>query len=191
MRTSAAGNRGFTLLELLVTLAVLALVSALAAPAVASRLLDPQPAKSARLVKGLLEEARGAAANAGEPVAVLWLPESRRFALARAGGPEARGADGGGAGARGVAAARASAIGRSGNGAVRARLLEIPPEVEVSARGLARAPGGSWGEGWAEGALFFPGGGSTGGSLTLRAGGSAVSLHLDPLGGNVRYGGPP
>jgi len=76
------GSRsGFTLLEILVTVAIIAIVSALAAPAIAGRLLESPLDRTTRLLKGMLEEARATAATRGEPVTVLWRPESRRFSL--------------------------------------------------------------------------------------------------------------
>jgi general secretion pathway protein H len=81
MPTSRAGSDGFTLLELLVALAIMGLVAALAGPAIAGRLLDPPAARSARLVKGLLEQARAAAPSRGAPTAVTWIPEGRSFLL--------------------------------------------------------------------------------------------------------------
>jgi type II secretion system protein H len=76
-----AGTGGFTLLEILVTVAIIAIVSALAAPAIAGRLLESPLEHTARVLKGMLEEARADAAVRATPVAVLWSPQSRRFAL--------------------------------------------------------------------------------------------------------------
>lgn len=162
-----ASGRGFTLLELIVVLSIMAIVSALAAPALASRFLDPPGSRSARLVKGLFEQARVSAAPAGQPVAVVWLPVSRRFVLTRAagGGPPTA-----------SPARERETLG-----------VEIPGEVEVVTRGFAAVEGGRWEGERPEGILFFPLGGSTGGSVLLRGPGASRSVVVDPLTGDATY----
>ncbi len=166
MPTSRAGNRaahaghdrrhrtasGFTLLEILVTLTIMAVVSALAAPAIAGRLLDSPIDRSARLLKGMLQEAHAQAAVRGEAVSVLWSPEARRFGLQ---GPE------------------------------RERALAIPSGVEVSAQGLVRAGAEEGSADTRSGIVFYPLGGSTGGSIGLRAGTRTARLSVDALTGSV------
>lgn len=180
MRTSRAGSRasapGFTLVELLVVLAIVGIVSALAAPAVASRFLERPPAKTARSVRGLFDEARRLAAETGAPVAAVWVPETRRFALEL---PE---------GATGLA---------------RPLAVEIPREVEAEVSGLVSvgeelaASFSHVASGDAEvhvarldGILFFPIGGSTGGRVVLHDGESTVALWIDPLTGYTAYAPP-
>jgi general secretion pathway protein H len=162
MRISRAGSdarrvapAGFTLLEILVTLAIIAIVSALVAPAIAGRLLEPPPQRSARLLKGMLEEARARAATRGVAVPVLWSPETRRFTL--------------------------------GGGAAE-RALEIPADVEVTTQDLVNAGSDAAGIETLQGVVFFPLGGSTGGSVVLRSGSSVISLRLQRLSGNVELG---
>jgi general secretion pathway protein H len=75
------GTAGFTLLEILVTLTIMAVVTALAAPAIAGRLLESPFDRSARLLKGMLQQAHAQAAVTGQTVSVLWSPETRRFVL--------------------------------------------------------------------------------------------------------------
>jgi general secretion pathway protein H len=142
---------GFTLLEILITIAILGLVSALAAPAIASRLLETPLDHSARLLAGMLQEARARAAVRAEPVAVLWSPEGRRFTL--------RGAKG-------------------------EHVLALPPAMRVEARGLVTGlPGMPAGR---QGIVFFPLGGSTGGSITLRSSAGSATLRADPIAGTVQ-----
>jgi type II secretion system protein H len=161
MATSRVGNRllarrhaaaGFTLVEILVTLTIIAVVSALAAPAIASRLLESPLSRTTRLLKGMLEEARAQAAVHGEAVAVLWSPQARRFAL---------------------------------RGLRREYFLAVPPGVEVSADSLVLAAGEPGSPDARPGVVFFPLGGSTGGSIRFRAGSKTTSLSADPLTGSV------
>jgi Tfp pilus assembly protein FimT len=135
-----------------VTVAIIGVVSALAAPAIASRLLESPLSRTTRTLKGMLEEARAQAAVRGEDVAVLWSPEARRFAL---------------------------------RGPRRQHVLAVPPGVEVSANDLVIAAGEPGSPGAQPGMVFFPLGGSTGGSIGLRAGAEAAFLSADPLTGSV------
>jgi prepilin-type N-terminal cleavage/methylation domain-containing protein len=182
---AAALHRGFTLLELLVTLVVIGLVSALAAPAIASRLLDPPAARSARLLRSLVDQAHGRAAAIGRPVAVVWLPGSRRFTLADAGAGAPRGGPAPSSGARGQPLPMRTA----GLGAERA--LDIPAELPVDVRDFAAVRGGPWRDPAARATVLFPLGGSTGGSVRIGAGPDAVWLRIDPLTGNADYARTP
>jgi type II secretion system protein H len=143
---------GFTLLEILVTLAIVAVVTALAAPAISSRLLETPFDRSARLLKGMLEQAHAQAAVTGQTVSVVWAPEARRFTLR-----EPR----------------------------RERGFTIPAGVDVTARGLTRASVEVGVPDRRAGIAFYPLGGSTGGSIGLRAGANAAQLAVDPLTGYV------
>jgi general secretion pathway protein H len=147
-----SGSGGFTLLEILVTLAIMAVVSALAAPAIAGRLLETPIDRSAHLLKGMLQEAHAQAAVRGETVTLLWSPEARRFVLQE---PQ------------------------------RERGLTVPSGVEVSVQGLMRASGEEGSLDTRAGIVFYPLGGSTGGSIGLRAGARTARLSVDPLTGSV------
>ena len=186
MRTSTAGSevrRGFTLVELVVVLAVVSLVAAFAVPALAGRFTRRPLPDTARAFAGLVTEARVRAASAGRPVAVVWLPRSRRFTVV-----EVATGDGGAIEerrARGTGSGRSPAAG--GRPAERRRpVAEVPPEVEVVAGGLAPVRGiGAGGED-ARGAVLFPGGGSTGGAVVLRSAAGSIRVAVDPLTGYAR-----
>ena len=130
----------------------MAIVTALAAPAISSRLLETPFDRSARLLKGMLERAHAQAAVTGRTVSVLWAPEARRFTLQE---PD------------------------------RQRGLTIPPGVDVTGRGLTRASVEVGVPDPRLGIAFYPLGGSTGGSIALRAGTAAALLSVDPLIGSV------
>jgi type II secretion system protein H len=165
MRTSAAGSSrgpgGFTLVELIVVLAVVSLVAAFAVPALAGRFTRRPVPDAARAFTGLVTEARVRAASTGRPAAVVWLPRSRRLTLVEIAAGQGDG------GRRSVAA--------------------VPDGVDVTADGLAPVRGiGAGGED-ARGAVLFPGGGSTGGAVVFRsAEGSAIRVSVDPLTGYAR-----
>ncbi|MFN2433040.1 MAG: prepilin-type N-terminal cleavage/methylation domain-containing protein, partial [Gemmatimonadota bacterium] len=173
---------GFTLLELVVTLALVALVTALAAPAIASRLLETPAARTARLVRGMAGEGRASAAATGRAMVLVWSVRERAFTLAPV-GDEA---------ARGVAAMEA----RPGTGASggprppRSRTLAVPDEVRVEASGMAPVQGGRWIGGDAAGLLFLPLGGSTGGSVTLTSGSERILVRVDPVTGYASFAEP-
>jgi general secretion pathway protein H len=154
VRTAALG---FTLLELLVTLAIIGIISSLAVPAIASRLNENRTSESARLLKGFMEAARTAATTRGEPLAVVWNAELHGFELRR---PE------------------------PDRSAHSPPALAIPRDLEVA---FGRDPAAPEGGRPTVGFLFYPLGGSTGGAVTIGETGAEISLTVDALTGAIRY----
>ena len=166
MRISAAGSSrlgsgGFTLFEIIVVLAIVALVTALSAPALASRMLERPEERTARRLRGLVSEGRQTAASTSRPVALVWAPDVRRFTLVDA---------------------------ESGR-TLPQPALDVPSSVQVEASGLAPVDGQGW-DPQARGLLLLPLGGSTGGEVVVGAGDRAVVVRVERLSGIARYASP-
>jgi prepilin-type N-terminal cleavage/methylation domain-containing protein len=67
---------GFTLFEALVVLAILGLTASAVAPALTSRSVEEEPARSAGAIVKLLRDSRRVALDHGDPVAVTIFPEN-------------------------------------------------------------------------------------------------------------------
>ncbi len=72
-------DRGFTLMELMIALAVVAIVSVAVAPAMARWAEQDEMDLATRDLRALLRDARMAAVEQGRPVSVILEPESGRY----------------------------------------------------------------------------------------------------------------
>lgn len=147
---------GFTLVEVLLVLALLALVASLLVPAAAALVRDPGTDNPDDLVAIVLQQARREAVISGAPVTLRFEARERRFAWWRAGASEP-------AAARAVPRIAAAAF--------------LPAE-----RTGSRLIGGRLVENDAGDALeFFPDGTCRGARLRLQAeGGTARIVAIDP-----------
>ena len=87
----APARRGFTLVEVLLVLALMALVVALLVPVAGSVLRDPAADNPDDLIAAVLQEARRTAVLSGQPVTLRFDRPSRRFVWAGAGAEAAGG----------------------------------------------------------------------------------------------------
>ncbi|HYC69606.1 MAG TPA: GspH/FimT family pseudopilin [Opitutaceae bacterium] len=78
---------GFTLVEVLLVLALMALVAAVLLPAAAALVRDPGTDNPDDLVAMVLQQARREAVVSGRTVTLRFEPRERRFAWSRAGDP--------------------------------------------------------------------------------------------------------
>jgi prepilin-type N-terminal cleavage/methylation domain-containing protein len=78
-----AARRGFTLLELMVVLALLAITSAAAVPALLGARAIPPGRRTAMELQALLSEARDASRESGIPAAFVLAPAEGRYWMTR------------------------------------------------------------------------------------------------------------
>lgn len=78
-RTAGASGRGFTLVEVLLVLALMALVSAVLFPVAGAFLPGPDADNPEELLAGVLQEARRASVLSGRPVTLRFDAAGRRF----------------------------------------------------------------------------------------------------------------
>ena len=84
-RTPRSGERGFTAIELMVVLGVVALLGGLAVPLFSTVSDAVRFRTAARALAGELREARGLALRSGVPVRLAFDPEGRGYGLAGGG----------------------------------------------------------------------------------------------------------
>lgn len=84
-RSDPPERRGFTLVEVLLVLALMALVAALLVPVAGSMLQDPGADNPDELIAAVLQDVRRTAVLSGQPVSLRYDGRSRRFIWGGAG----------------------------------------------------------------------------------------------------------
>jgi general secretion pathway protein H len=140
-----ASEAGYTLIELMVVLAILSLAALIILPSAAQLFERPRSDEAVRQAVGVLREAKASAITAFRPVRVSAWNEGKRLRIDE-------------------------------------REFSLPSGAVVEVAGQ--------GAGGREGILFFPDGRSSGGTLSLRSGGSVRSLTVDWRTGRIIEGAP-